>query len=67
MTTESKLDPSHDAPTAHASPASVPQEIPPAAEALARKVPHKGLLLAIAFCLALLLGAGVLLVGLNKL
>ncbi len=39
----------------------------PVAEVLARKVPNKALLLAIAFGLALLLGAGALLVGLNKL
>jgi hypothetical protein len=65
MTSETKIDPPEDASTA-IDVAATPERLP-AAEALARKVPNKGLLVAVAFGLALLVAAGALLVGLNKL
>jgi hypothetical protein len=65
MTSESKIDPANEALASAEAPAVA--ESLPTAEALARKVPNKGLIVAIAFGLALLVAAGALLVGLNKL
>jgi hypothetical protein len=59
---------SNTADAVESSPTTSPaDEALPAAESLARKVPHKGLLVAIAFGVALLVGGAALLVGLSKL